>query len=175
VPAVHDGAGREVRAADFMLRSGVDLQTRRDGALYRRHRFSTPSGFLGVLSYGLFSHAEWLGGDGREWRIQRAGALSGTFVLLEAGQPIAAARGRGFLRRSCRIWYGAATYTVRRTGFFRRRYRMETEDDQEIAVIQGGFVDPIKRVTISGEIALPALVMACYLARKMRKEDDETT
>ena len=44
------------------------MEVRREGLLPRRHRFSTPVGYLGVLTYRTFGGADWLGVDGIEWR-----------------------------------------------------------------------------------------------------------
>ena len=160
--------------AGQILRPGVELEVRREGFLPRRHRFSTPAGFLGVLTYRTFGGADWLGADGIEWRLGRVGLLRRTYVLLAGATPIAAAEARGVLWQArYQIWQENRTYVLTHIGLTRHNFLLAVEDGPEVLRIQGGWINPLRRFEVLSEVPLATVVLAGYLGRRIRHGEGE--
>jgi hypothetical protein len=151
-----------------VLRAGTELTIRREGLLPRRHRFSTPTGFLGVLTYRAFGGADWLGVDGREWRLGRVGLVNRTYLILDGPRAIAAAQGRGIFLVRYELWQGNRVYSLVRTGMTHRSFCLHVEDGPEVLRIRSGFVNPLRRVEVLSEVPIATVVLASYLVRRMR-------
>lgn len=162
------------RIAAQMLRPGVELEARRGGFLPRRHRFSTPMGFLGVLTYRVFGGADWMGADGHEWRMGRVSLLNRTYVMLEGSKPLAAAQAKGlFWLGRYQLWHDNREYLLVRTGITGRNFLLAVEDGPEVLRIRGGLVNPLRRFEVLSEVSLATVILASYLARRMRHGEGE--
>jgi len=165
------------RVDDQVLRPGVDLEVRGRGPLFVRHRLSTPTGFLGLLTRHLFSGADWLGGDGHEWRIDRIGILGMAWILREGEKAIAAAEVRGIWQELTRggfqMWQGKRTFVLTRTGLTRRSFLLAVEDGPEVLKIRGGLFDPLRQIEVLSEVPLATVVLAALLASRLRQGERE--
>lgn len=159
------------------FRPGVQLETRGRRPLYRHHRMSTPTGFLGILSRRLFGGGEWLGVDGHEWRIDRIGPWGLAWVLQEGGHALAAAETKGpwreLLRGGWQIWEGDRSFSLVRAGLARHQFLLVVQDGPEVLRIQGGVVDPLRRIDVLADVNLATIVLAGFLACGLRQGENE--
>jgi hypothetical protein len=156
-----------------VLRPGVELEVRADGFFRKRYRFSTPAGFLGVLSRRFSAGADWLGADGREWRLDRMGVLGHAYLLRDGHDPIAAGEARGMWHGSYRIWQGDRVFALTSTGLSGRTFLLAVEDGPEVLQIQGGFVEPLRKIEVLSEVPVATVVLAAYFACRKRQGEGE--
>jgi hypothetical protein len=160
--------------AGWILKGGTELEIRSRGLLGNEHRFSTRTGFLGVLRRRFTSGADWLGADGHEWRIDRIGPLGkALFILHDGAIPIAAGQSRGFWRGAYQVWQGSRTFTLMPTGMTRRNYLLAVEDGPEVLRLRGGIIQPLRGIEILTELPVASLVIAAFLACRMRQGESE--
>ena len=168
------GDGGTPGIAGQILRPGVELEVRREGILPRRHRFSTPAGYLGVLTYRAFGGADWLGADGIEWSMGRVGLLRRTYVLLAGSAAAAGAEAAGlFWLARYQIWQGNRTFVLTHTGVARHSFLLAVEDGPEVLRIRGGWINPLRTIEVLSEVPLATVVLAGYLARRIRHGEGE--
>ena len=165
-PALPYEAGR----GSLLLAPNQELSIRSSGLFRLEQRFSTPSGYLGVLSRRFFGRAQWLGTDGHEWRIGGAGQFRRVALLFDGEQPIAAAQAEAF-RGGYRLWQGTERYRLERAGLFRHRYTLKNADDEEAFRIESGFLSPVRTVEISRPVALATVVLMVYFLTRMKQTE----
>lgn len=156
-----------------LVRAGSQVEIRSVGWSRAKHRFSTSSGYLGTLTRKLFGHAEWFGVDGREAEIERPGALTRDHLLLEGDRPVAAARIEHF-RRGTTIFHAGHRWSLSRTGMLRSDYLLKTETESSVAHLEGGLFAPVRKARIELDLPLPVLVLASYVAARLRQTEVES-
>lgn len=161
--------------AGRLLERGVTIEIKSEGWLRLKHRFSTLKGFLGSLTRRFFGGADWLGIDGREWRIARAAPLTRTRFLWDEGTPVAAAqidRWRG----AARLYQGDDRYVLRREGVLRSDYLLALDSGSEptpVARLHGGLLDPVRSIEVLQKTPVAILVLASYFASRLRSVETE--
>ena len=155
--------------------SEIDVRTR--GLVRNQFRFSTPLGFLGVLSRRPFGGGDWLGVDGAEWQIDRQGWLGFAYLLRNGSQALAGAEApgilRGFFRSDFELRQGNRGWRFRRTGLARASFTLLAENDEEALRLHGGLFDPLRRVEIQASVPMATLVLASFLACGLRQGEGE--
>lgn len=157
----------------LVIKAGVGVEVRPAGFFREKQRFSMTTGFLGTLERRWFGRAEWLGVDGREWWIRRAGLITRTHLILENERPLAAAEISGW-RGTHTLSTGTARWTLRRTGLWRHHYILETQDGARAAHLEGGWLAPVKAIRTEVDIPLVILVLASFFATRLRQTDVES-
>jgi hypothetical protein len=170
-------ARTDLGQAGRILSPGVDLEIRGRKPLYLRHRLSTPTGFLGLLTRRLFAGADWLGADGHDWRIDRIGLLGMAWILHQGPEAVAAAEVRGIWKEAShsgfQLWQENRIFVLSRTGLARRNFLLAVEDGPEVLTIHGGILNPLREVQVLSEVPLATVVLACFLACGLRQGERE--
>jgi hypothetical protein len=171
------GTEDEARPTGPLARAGTDIEVRSRGVLRNEFRFSTPTGFLGILSRRFTGRGEWLGADGSEWVLERFGLLGNAYLLHDNTQAIAAAESpsllREFFRGNFRVLFADSTLRFFRTGLYRHSFLLAVEDGIEVLRIHGSWIDPLRRVEVLSEAPMALVVLAAYLACGLRQGEGE--
>lgn len=158
-------------------RVGSEVEVRSRGLVRHQFRFSTPSGFLGVLTRRFSGGGNWLGVDGREWRIDRMGLLGTAHLLRDEDQAVAGADApsvmHGLFRGDHRILQGDRSWRLARTGLARHAFVLTDEGGAEVLRLRGGFLDPLRQVEVVTAAPMPVFVLASYLACGLRQGEGE--
>lgn len=155
--------------------STIDVRSR--GLIRNQTRFSTPAGFLGVLSRRLSGGGDWLGMDGAEWRIDRQGWLGFAYILRAGSRALAGAEAPGLMRGLFRsdfvLLQDTRTWRFRRTGMSRSNFVLLADNEDEVLHLTGGLFDPLRSIEVRAAVPLPTLVLTAYLACGLRNGEGE--
>jgi hypothetical protein len=157
--------------------AGSEIEVRSRGLIRNQFRFSTPAGFLGVLSRRFSGGGDWLGVDGAEWRIERQGWLGFGHILRHGSRALAGAEApglvRGLFRSDFELRQDSRSWRFHRTGLARSSFSLVGDDESEVLRLHGGLFDPLRRVEVLDPTPLPTLVLAAYLACGLRQGEGE--
>ncbi len=176
LPWVGVAAGLDVPGAGMpgrKLRAGTVVEAHKAGVFHTHHRLTVPEGFLGVLTRRLSGGAAWLGVNGREWRIDRAGLLGQAWILRDGAIPVAAAESHGLWRPTHQVWQGERVFRLMGTGLTQRSFLLAVEDGPEVLRIHGGLFDPLHRIEVLSEATLATVVLTGFLVCGRRHGEGE--
>jgi len=159
------------------VRPGGTVEVRSRGLVRHQFRFSTPNGFLGVLTRRFSGGGNWLGVDGNEWQIERMGLLGTSHLLRDTERPLAGADApslmHGLFRGDHRILCGDQAWRLSRTGLARHAFVLSDEGGAEVLRLRGGLFDPLRQVEVLADAPMPVFVLASYLACGLRQGEGE--
>ncbi len=165
-PALPYEAGK----AGLLLPADTELTIKGSGLFRLQQRFSTPSGFLGVLTRKMLGRAHWLGTDGHEWTIGPGGQISRVSLLFDGDAPIAAAQAEPF-RGGYRLWQGTARFRFEREGLFRQSYTLSDDAGDPVLRIRTGFFSSEKAVEVLRPVPLASVVLSVYFLYRMKQTE----
>jgi len=160
-----------------VIRAGTEIDVRAKGVVRTQLRFSTPTGFLGLLTRRFSGSGEWLGADGHEWLVERIGLLAQAYILRDGANALAAAEAPGLLRElfrgSYRLMYAEQNWRFYRTGLARQGFVLALEDGPEAMRISGTIVDPLRKIELLAELPMAVVVLAAFLSCGLRQGEGE--